>query len=343
MRGIPSIWTSLFLVLASIFNGTVRADYLYTLTTNQSDIDLIASGDALGGALVVSEQHPNATTRYQGTVGANFFDGFGANSRIAFTGAGSANAINPTGGIFNTPLQFSPGIGGGSGTAAANYGVNLTAPTNIVLPPIDIPDFGTINFGTISQINFRLALRELQLGVTSSAQLPIHPVSRQFDASLLSVNLNQGFADINGSLRLSQDNFTNFLAVGAALIAIQSTVPDLGLTVNTNLLSLSYDVGFGTRFDLSGTSIANNTSDFGTVTYDEVTEFSELSIPIAADLGELDFLLGSVNLAFEGQLRGTASIPNIYHIPEPSSLALVGLAGAAGFLRRRRSSSCWLC
>jgi hypothetical protein len=329
----------LFVVACALWGGrctSVSAEYIYSLTSSQSELDLIATGNSLGGELVVTEQNANARTRYQGTIGANFHSGFGANSRISFPNTGSANAINPTG-LFNLPLQYNPNIGGGAGSAPANYGVNLVAPTNIVLPPLDIPDFGTIDLGTISQVTFRLALRDLQLGVSSSSRLPIDPISRQFDASLLAINVNQGFADVNGSLRLSQSSFTNFLAVGAALLALQASVPDLGLTIQTNFLSLSYDVGFGTRLDLAGTSVANQAETFGTVTYNELTEFSQLTIPVLADFGTLDFLLGTVNLKFQGQLRGSATIPNIFHVPEPSSLALVGLVSFTGLIRRRKA------
>lgn len=312
------------------------ASYVYTLTPAQSEIDLQVSGSAFGGALTVSEQNPNARTRYSGTVDANFHAGFGANSRISFPGTGTAVASNPTG-LFGIPFQYSPGIGGGSGTAPANYGVNLTAPANIVLPPIDIPNVGTINLGTLSQFAVRVALRETQLRVGSTAQIPIDPVTRQFDASQLSINLSQGFADINGSIRLTQANFASWLAAGAALVALQTSIPDLGLTVSSNIFQLYYDVGFGTRIDLSGAGLANNPATPGIVTYNPVTEASSLTIPINTGLGDIDFGLGSINLTLVGQLRGNATVPNIYHVPEPSALLLTSLSGTLGLLWRRRS------
>ncbi len=321
------------LILSSHF---VTASYIYQLTQSQSEIDLQVSGTALGGGLTVSEQNPNARTRYSGNVETNFHAGFGANSRISFPGGGSANAINPTG-LFNLPFQYSPGINGGSGTAPANYGVNLTAPVDIVLPPITIPDFGTIDFGTISQVNFRVALRETQLSVSSTSQIPIDPVTREFDASLLSINVNQSFGDLNGSLRFSQSSFGNWLAVGAALVALQTALPDLGITTSASLLTLSYDVGFGTRIDLSGVSLANSPTASGIVTYNDITEASNLTIPINADFADIDFGLGTLSLKLSGQLRGNATIPNIYHVPEPSALLLVGIVSLGGLTHRRRS------
>jgi hypothetical protein len=55
-----------------------------------------------------------------------------------------------------------------------------------------------------------------------------------------------------------------------------------------------------------------------------------------SDFGDINLGIGTINLKFAGQLRGTANIPDIYHVPEPSSLALVTLAGLAFFKRRRQ-------
>ena len=322
-------------VLAIVSPRRIDASYLYNLTTVQSVINLEASGDILGGALTVTEQNSNAVTRYQGAVETNFHAGYGANSRISFPGGGAANAINPT--IFGLPYPYSPGIGGGAGSAPANYGITLTAPTDIVLPPIEIPDFGTINLGTITAVNFQLALRETQLSVTSAAQIPIDPVARTFDASLLTINVDQSFADINASVRFKQDNFLDWGAVGLFLAAIQTSLPDLGLTITPSLFGLHYDIGFGTRADLSGASLANAPTVDGIVTYNEVTEASNLTIPINTGLGDIDFGFGNISLTLVGQLRGSATIPNIYHVPEPSSLMLVGIVGLGAATYRRRN------
>jgi len=309
--------------------------YPYALTPAQSEIDLQVSGTALGGALTVTEQNPNARTRYSGTVGASFHDGFGANSRISFPGSGTAVASNPTG-FFGIPFQYSPGVGGGSGTAPANYGVNLTAPTNVVIPPIEIPNIGTISLGTLSQFTVRVALRETQLAVNSAAQISIDPGTREFDAGQLSINLSQGFADINGSVRFTQSTFGEWLAVGAALIALQASLPDLGLTINSNILQRYYDIGFGTRVDISGANLPNNPALPGVVTYNPLLEMSSLTIPINTGLGNIDFGIGNINLTLVGQLRGSASVPNIYHVPEPTSMLLAGWVGIIGLFHRRR-------
>ncbi|MBX3421706.1 MAG: PEP-CTERM sorting domain-containing protein [Pirellulaceae bacterium] len=327
------------LLVSVLVNGSVaNAAYLYSLTQTASEIDLQVTGTSLGAQLTVSEQNPTARTRYNGTVATNFHLGVGANSAISFPDGGGANAVNPLG-LFNIPLQYSPNVGGDAGTAAANYGVNLSAPQQIVLPPFDVPNIGTLNLGTITAVDFKIALRELQLDPNSPTWMYIDPITRQFNASLLSIDIANGFADVNGSLRMVQPDILSHFAAVLAVNALVASVPDIGLTVTSNVLQRSINVGFGTRIDMSGVSMPNTPLAPGSVTYNPGTLASTLTIPVLADFGDINLGIGTINLKFAGQLRGTASIPNIYHIPEPSSLALAAVAGAGALVRRRRRSA----
>ncbi len=311
-----------------------RAEYLYNLTPTSSEIDLQVSGTSLGEQLTVSEQNPGARTRYSGTVAANFHQGYGANSNISFPGSGAANAVNPTG-LFNIPYQYAPNVNGGSGTGPANYGVNLSIPQEIVLPPIDIPNVGVINLGTITSVDFKVALRDLQLNPTTSAWLPINPGTREFDASLLDIHVANGSADINASVRLEQPDILSHLAAVVAINALVATVPDLGLTVTTNLFARTINVGYGGRINMAGATLDNAPTAPGTVTYNPITTASVLTVPVLSDFGDINLGIGTINLKFSGQMRGNANIPNIWHVPEPSSLALAILAGLGCFKRRR--------
>lgn len=326
----------LTLVVLVCINTKVQAAYLYTLTQSSSEIDLQVTGTSLGGQLTVAEQNPGARTRYNGTVSTDFHLGFGANSNISFPSGGAANAVNPTGGFFNTPLQYSPNVNGAAGTAPANYGVNLSAPQQIVIPPFDIPNVGTVNLGTITSVDIRLALRDLQLNPTSSTWLPINQTTREFDASLLNIQVASGGADVNGSLRLQQPDILSHLAAVVAVNALVASVPDLGITVSSNLFARTINVGFGTRINMAGATLPNAPTTPGTVTYNPGTLASVLTIPVLSDFGDINLGIGTINLKFAGQLRGTANIPNVWHVPEPSSLALVAVAGLACFKRRRQ-------
>lgn len=345
---------SVLLTVLVAFSPLARAEYLYTLNSSTNNslnsvLDLQVSGTILGseigyeeGDITVAEQHAGAVTRYNGNVAANFHAGWGANSLISFSGNGSANAINPTG-LFSIPLQYTPGIpGSGVGaTGPANYGVQLSIPT----PEFQIPEFTipgtetTLNLGTITAFSVEMAVRELQLGVTSAAQLPIDPGTRQFDASQLSLQVGQGFADVSANIHLEQENILVAGALRLALGALASQYPQLNLQIGGGLLSPIVTVGFNTRLDMSGATLQNGADvGNGTVTWNgpDGNLNSQVTVPVNVALAPLDFGIGSLNLGLVGQLRGTATIPNVYHVPEPSSLLLAGVVGLVSLAYRRR-------
>ncbi|MBX7165217.1 MAG: PEP-CTERM sorting domain-containing protein [Pirellulales bacterium] len=324
---------ALLLGLGSI----AQASHVYTITQSQSQLNLTVAGTVLGGALNVTEQQANAITRYNGTIVADFPGGPGATGSISFPGGSAAAAVNPTG-LFSIPLQYSPNVNGGAGTAAANYGVNLNAPIGIALPPIDIPNVGTLNLGTLQSVNMALAVRNLVLDVDSTGALDIS-LAHTFDASGVSLSVNSGFTDLNGSLVFQQADLISHLAAVVALNALDLAFPDLNLTVSSNILQRTVSLGLGTRFDLTGAgalALPNTPATSGSVSYALPSGSSTLIIPVQAtlpslaDLGIPEDIL-DLDLSLSGQLRATAIVP------EPSTIVLA-ISGAVGLvlLARRR-------
>ncbi len=333
----------LALAVATFSVAQVEAANVYTITENQSQLNLTVGGNFLGGSLIVTEQNPSAVTRYNGTIAATFPGTPNVGGSINFPGGGAANAVNPRGGIFNTALSFTPNVNGGSGGAAANYGVNLTAPVDYALPDYPIQyegiDLNLKDLGKIQSFNMSMAIRDLTLDVVGG------PASigagGAFDASQAGLEIVSGFADINGSLVFKQDNVLATLAAAAIFQALASASPELGITVNTNFLQSTVSVGLGTRVDLAaaaGTALANTTTSQGSVSFVDVDTPSNLVLPVNAmlplsDIGlPVDFL--DLQLSLDGVLRGTGMI---VEVPEPSSIALAGLAvGALAWVGVRR-------
>lgn len=313
------------------------ASYTYTITQNQSQLNLTVAGTAFGGALNVTEQHANAITRYNGTIEADFPAGPSAGGSISLPGGSAASAVNPTG-LFNIPLQFSPNVGGGSGTAAGNYGVNLNAPVGIVIPPIEIPDVATLDLGTLQSVNMGVAIRNLVLDLNSTAPMAIGP-GGAFDATGLDIGIDSGFADLNGALVFQQPDLISHLAAVVAINGLALAVPDLGITVSSNLLARTVSVGLGTRFDLSGLAAASlpNGASNGSVSYVNPVTLSTLYIPVNIDLPDLAALgipesILTLDLNLSGQLVATA------FVPETSSiiLATLGSLGMGSLVYRKR-------
>ncbi|MBY0586834.1 hypothetical protein K2X85_06640 [bacterium] len=340
---------------ASLF-GTVRAEtFTYTINQSQSQVNLTAGGTIFGGALTVTEQQANAITRYNGTIGVDVTVG-----GPDFVGAGSANAVNPTGGFFNSPLQYSPNVNGAAGTAPANYGLNLTAPVNVVIPTINIPPEviaalpaplntlipTTLNLGTLSSIVSKVAVRDVTLQVSSNDRIP--RTGNNFDPTQTLIDITGGFADMNISARLTQPNFLQKTTLQLLLGAVASSAPQLGLTVTSpSFFSNDLDIGFGFRIDLSALAAVPNTSALpatitglggppgpSTLTLPvEFTAIASIQDVLGPDLAPILGDLVNLQFDFAGRLVATSVVP------EASTFVMIGLAlsGAAVTMARRRS------
>ncbi len=340
---------ALALAAAALLAMPARAANTYNITQNQSQLNLTAGGSILGSTLTVTEQQANAITRYNGTLAVGFSnDALGPvpGSAINFPGGSAASAVNPTG-FLNIPLQYSPNVNGAAGTAAANYGVNINAPIGIEIPSFTIPIEGvdiTLSLGSLQSFNMSLAIRDLDLDVTGNGT-PIG-AGGVFDANATSISIATGFADLNGALVFDQANFVDTLAVAAALNLLAGAVPDLGLTVSTNLINSTVSLGIGTRIDLAtlgGVSLPNTAAADGTVSPGSLITQSTLVLPVEIALPSLEEIglpteILDLQLSLAGQLRATGFITEV---PEPSSLVLGALAasGLAVVIRRRRRSA----
>ncbi|MBN1347346.1 MAG: hypothetical protein JXQ73_31945 [Phycisphaerae bacterium] len=294
-----------------------QTTYTYTIQKSGSQINLTASGSFLGGVLDVEEQQTNPVTKYDGSLLAQFPDGPFPGGSISFPG-GSTAVGDVMRGLFSIPYPISPAIGGGAGTDPANYGIRLTAEVGLEIPPIPFPDPNTpLELGTFQSVQIDIALRDMVFDVSSSPPPIGIDGSSQFDASgeLLQgvqVGLASGFADINGALVLKQDNI---LSWGAALLALQGVValvPDLGLSVEGHLLSLTIDIGIGTRIDLSAIPdvlmLPNGTLEPGLVDFNPVSKKVTLTLPVSIVLPELGIPteIFDLDLNLDGQLVATA-------------------------------------
>lgn len=343
-----SRWAAGLLAVAFGLSSARAELFTYTIVQNQSQINLTAGGTLFGGAITATEQHANAITRYNGTIGVGV--SYGGPS---FPGEGSANAVNPTG-LFNIPLQYTPNINGGAGTAAANYGLTLNAPVNFVIPTIPIPPEliaqypflpSQLSLGTLTAIVGKVALRDISLEILSAGQIP--RTGNTFDANQTLIDITNGFADLNIAARLTQPDLLTKGAMMLLLGSLAAAFPDLGITVTTpGFFSLDIDVGFGYRLDISGLpAVPNLAVADGTITgLGGPPGPSTLTLPVQFGLDtdvlppELAGILGGLidlTFVFDGVLVATATIP------EASSLCLIGmplLAGGAWVVRRRRAA-----
>jgi hypothetical protein len=317
------------------------AGLTFTLNQSQSNISLdIKNAQLFGQNLSLSEQATGSLkSSYTGTVVTDI-DG----SSIDFPGGSAADASILTGGIFKTPVNLLPGVGGTGAAAPGDYGFVLSAPIGQALPPIDltflnIPGVTTLNLGTFKAVNLNTTLRDVVLDVTTSTPIPRSgvPALTTFDASQATFGLT-GNADVSLAAVLAAGDFLSYQVNGLALAAlanlVNAQVPGL-LSVNYNPLAIfgPYDIsiGLGTRLPLNGLQLPNEDATklgslqvVGTnyrmtlpVSFNAIPDFSSLG----AASGLLSFLL-PLHLGFSGQLVGVA--PKIA-VPEPGSVVLLGI------------------
>ncbi len=265
---------------------------------------------------------------------------------IVFPGGGTAMAANATG-LFGNNLAIQPAAGGGTGSGAADYGLVFSSPQMVAIPPIDIsslniPGITSLNLGTLTSINLNVALRDFVLDLNSGT-IPVSPVAgypATFDASQVDL-IASGTADMSLTATLTQGSLADWLATGAALIALNSALSGQGINITStgNLLGLSYQVGIGFTTPLPATTLPNTGAGSGTI--EHVGSNLRLTLPVSFDLASalpspLDTLL-TANIAMTGQLIGQTPYV-VVNVPEPSSviLALTGMTALGCVARRRR-------
>lgn len=311
---------------------------------NQSRLDLLANVDFLGGALTAEPQVPPGTgtqgslsTTYNGTIQTVL-----TQSSMNLPG-GSAAAANNVTGLFGLPLQLQPGVGGAAGTAPGDYGVKLTAPVNLPLPPIDLSAFGlgTLNLGTLQSVDVNIALRDVELDLITNMATPLNPgftLPQQFDASDIDIGIS-GNADIGVAAVLKAPDLGTYLINILALQGLAALVPpEFNLSVVGNIFNQTISIGsaFGTTLP---STLANN-SGAGLGTLEQIGGNFRLTIPVdfnfVPDLPPELALILQADLGLQGQL--VAQAPFQVVIPEPSSWVLSALAigGVGLFIRRRR-------
>ncbi|HEY1602852.1 MAG TPA: PEP-CTERM sorting domain-containing protein [Pirellulales bacterium] len=325
-------------------------------TSNQSRINIAATATLNGTPLVEGPQFASGGLNGDGSASAlynqtatntpsNMATNLGLFS-VGFPGGGEAQAANAVG-LLNNNLAIAPGVGGASGTAPADYGLVFTSPQSVVVPPIDVSALGisgltTLNLGTLTAINLNVALRNFAVDLNS----PILPMSgggtypAHFDSTQVNISVS-GTTDMSLTATLKQDNITDFIATGAALIALQQGLSGQGISITetANILGLSYQVGFGFSTTLPVTNAADGDASQGTV--DHVGSNLRLTLPVKFDItpstlpAPLNTLIAA-DFSMSGQLIGQAPFQVV---PEPSSavLSLAGLMGAGIVARRRRA------
>lgn len=303
------------------------APLTFVLDPSQSFLDLDVSVDLFGGAVTSETQCTGClSTDYSGTIEAQN----AGLASIDFPGGGLADA-DVQRGLLNIPRTISPAPGGGAGGAPADYGLTVTAPIGLVIPPFEIPGIGSFDLGTLEAIDFDIALRDVTLEILSQDMIPVAGgLAGTFDASLVDLAL-MGALDANGSFVLQAANLASFLANVAAFNALALALPGLGLEVGSNLFALEVEVGFGFAVPLDGLVVPNQA---GTATLDGDGIDLLLTLPVDFDaVPEILAGLVDIQLGLSGQLVGTAP----FAVPEPGTAALL-LAGLAGFAVRRRGA-----
>lgn len=339
---------------SGIANATPLDFTLFNVnSSNQSRLDLVATAELAGGQLTSNPQFApgglnglgSQSTLYNDTGNGSKLATNVSQHYISFQNTQGAIARNAVG-TFNNNLAIAPGLGGVSGTAPADYGVVFSSPQAIVIPPIDLTPLGlsgTLNLGTLTSIDAKVALRDVVVDVVSGS-IPLSPnigYPQTFDASDLQIGIS-GTADILLGATVKQGGLVDYLAAGIALTALQSTLSGQGINltiVNNGLIQQSYTIGFGTTTALPTTLAVNDEATLGTL--EHIGGDLRLTVPVNFDIvptTPVDFLF-SAEYGLSGKLIGQTPFV-VVEVPEPSSVVL-GVLGAAALglvaARRRRA------
>lgn len=314
------------LALLSASSAAWAVPISFTLDPPHSVIDVVVDVAVLGNALTAAPQRPGSlSTDYSGTLEVDL-----GLQRIAFPGGSTATADLQRN-ASNNPVNLSPAVGGGVGSAPADYAVRLNAPVDFDIPPIDIPGVGMVDLGVLTEIETDVALRNVVLDVTSG-DLPLGFTTGQFDVAGTSVSLT-GQADVNTAFVLQSANFVDFLVASLALTALtQQLPPEIMVQVVPNFFTLEIDVSTGFAIDLAGAALPN-LADGGTL--DIVGSEYLLEVPIEfdalADAPGIDLLV-QLDVGFAGSLHARAPYQPV---PEPSAW-LLGLSLPVAWSWKRR-------
>lgn len=215
-------------------------------SSQQSRLQLAVTASLAGAQLTSAPQFVPGGLNGPGSLSTLYNATSGNGSRLAadvtqqsiqFLDSGSAIARNAVG-SFGTNLSIAPGLAGASGTAPASYGVSLSSPQNIAIPPIDLTPIGvplTLNLGTLSSIDAKMALRNVVVDVTSASPIPLSPCSavpsQSFDASALQVSL-AGTADVLIGATARPASFLDYVTAGVALTSLQAALASQGVNLS---------------------------------------------------------------------------------------------------------------
>jgi hypothetical protein len=349
-----AIWvSSLLLSAAGIANATpLNFTVLNPSSSIPSRLDLVATATVAGGQLTSNPQLAagglnglgSMSTLYNDTSNGSVIAANVTQNSLAFNNSGGAIARNATG-LFGNNLAIGPGVGGVSGTAAADYGVVFSSPQNVVIPPVDLTPYGlamTLNLGTLTSIDAKVALRDIVVDVVSGAVslTPGGTYPQTFDASQLQIGIS-GTADILLGATVKQGGIVDYLATGVALAALQPVLSGQGINltvVNNGFSQLSYTIGFGLSTALPTTLATNDDASLGTL--EHIGSNLRVTVPVKFDVvpeTPVDMLF-SASYGLSGKLVGQTPFVAV-EVPEPSSIVL-GLLGIASLglvaVRRHR-------
>jgi hypothetical protein len=210
------------------FQPISAAPVVFTVNSAQSQVTI--AGTVVGGALS-AQGAGSLTTSYSGSINANL-----TGSTIQFTGGSSINA--KTNGVWQ------PAVGGGSGSAAADYGAKATI---------------TVNVGIPISVTANAALRNVVFDLTSPVLVT---TDGSFDGSSLvfAFFTNTASFDYNYSYGSGSENLngysTNTLVSGAT-VSTNAGVRTLSIQINSQFVFKVLTANDST-IDLTGQLVATN-------------------------------------------------------------------------------------